>query len=68
MKNVFHVKTINLFPLAAQVKENSRIFNLISFSHVYRELNTIVDSLSKVGLNLLGGMLYLEDFVEDDVT
>jgi len=66
MMDLLQIHDLNLISLAEQVKENSRLFNRISFTHVYRELNTKADALSKDGLSLTEGILHLEEFLEDN--
>jgi ribonuclease HI len=64
MNNQLDVQNITLLSLAAQLKENSKQFVKISFAHVYRELNTIADALSKAGLALPVGQLRLEESID----
>lgn len=47
MKNILQIQDITLLPLVEKLKEISKHFNLINYTHVLRELNTIVDALSK---------------------
>jgi hypothetical protein len=40
-------------------------FNLISFSHVYREQNATADSLTKHALDLAAGTLVTQEFKDE---
>ena len=43
-----------------RVMEMTRIFRVISFDHIHRELNSKVDKLSKMGVVLQIGQIHYE--------
>ena len=49
--------------MALHLKELSRQFQEIIFSHVYKELNIQADSLSKVGLHMLANNITEDEFL-----
>ena len=54
---------VALQPLAYFIEMNSHLFERISFTHVFRELNTEVDPLPKLGLRSSARSLWLEEIV-----
>jgi ribonuclease HI len=58
------IQDITLQPLAIQLKENKSQFELITFTHIYREHNVAADTLSKQGLLQDPGFLLLEEVLD----
>jgi ribonuclease HI len=51
MNGEYRIKHPNLIPLASRVKELSRQFGSVSFSHVYREQNKEADKLANEAMD-----------------
>lgn len=51
MKGEYKIKHPNLTPLAARVKELTKHFKSVSFSHVYREYNKEADRLANLAMD-----------------
>jgi hypothetical protein len=50
--------------IALQLQEISALFNIISFTHIRREFNSVADALSKDALLLSENYFVLEEFSE----
>ena len=55
---------MGLVPIMNQVKEVISTFELIFLTHIYKEFNTHVDSLSKENMTLQEGTLVVHDYKE----
>ena len=55
---------MGLFPIMNQVMEVIATFEFIFLTHIYKELNTHVDSLSKETLTLQEGTLVVHEYKE----
>jgi hypothetical protein len=62
MNDMIHVMNLGLLYISQQLKSSEEQFQHISFSHVYQELNTFADSLSKEALLLDINKLVIEEF------
>jgi ribonuclease HI len=60
--NQCRMDNLLLVPLMNQFLEVKEKFEDISFSHVFREFNSIADQLSKEALLLQEGLLYEQEF------
>jgi len=47
MKKKKLIHNVTLQPIATQIKSNSLLFEIITFNHIYKEMNMDIDSLSK---------------------
>lgn len=50
-----------------RVTKSVRIFKVISFDHIHRELNSNTHILSKMGVGLELGQIYYEEYLEEEV-
>ena len=60
MKRGNSLSSYLLQPLFDELKGITCVFNFISFQHVYREKNQIVDGLSKAGLHMAFGQWFIQ--------
>ena len=56
-----HIKAPHLQHLLRVIKEQKAAFETISFKHIYSELNTEADKLSKVALALHPGLMEVRE-------
>lgn len=68
MKGEIHIQNVLLKPLADQLKEVTAHFDQVSFTHVFQELNTEADALSREGRQLEAGVLILEESQDSVLT
>jgi ribonuclease HI len=71
IKGDLQVQNVLLRPLAEQLKEVANLFEQISFTHVFRELNTKADGLSKDGQQVAAGTqgsLHVEESLDRIMT
>jgi hypothetical protein len=68
MKNQQSIHNISLQAPADQLKVISQQFTLITFSHVFQELNALADALSKEGLHTISGVLFLDESIVGAMT
>ena len=59
-----HIKAPHLQHLLRLMKEQKEAFKTISFTHIYRELNTEADKLSKAALALHPGLMEVREIKE----
>jgi len=52
MNNQHNIHSISLLPLTSHLNKIVGLFTNLSFIHVYRDLNQVVDALSKEALQL----------------
>jgi hypothetical protein len=65
MQDQTHILNLGLMPIAQQMKEIVTLFQEISFIHIYKEHNNLVNSLSKEALLLPPKYDYLDEFNDD---
>jgi hypothetical protein len=65
MKGISQFHNFILRPIGDHLKEIKKTFMFISFTHVYWELNMIVESLSKEGQLLIEGYMNDEEVREE---
>ena len=63
MKEQLQIHSVRVHSMALHLKEISRQFQEIIFSHVYKELNMQVNSLSKEGLLMLANNITEDEFL-----
>ena len=56
-----HINEPHLQHLLKTIKEQVATFEMISFGHIYRELNMETDKLSKLALALPPGLIEVEE-------
>lgn len=59
------IHVINLAHWCQRIEDRISSFELITFPHIFRELNYIVDTLSKKVIRLEEGLLYFEELKEN---
>jgi ribonuclease HI len=64
MKNVIHLQHMNLIQLGQKLHYTAKSFEDLIFTHIYKELNIEVDTLSKEVLQLPSNALVWEEFLE----
>lgn len=62
------INNVGLKPLADQIKEASQLFGQITYTHVFWELNTEADALSKKGQQIEAEFLPLEEIQDGIMT
>jgi hypothetical protein len=55
MKELHRMESLPLCPIFKQVNHLAGVFTIISYKHVYHELNTCADGLSKEGVPMEQG-------------
>jgi ribonuclease HI len=62
------IHNVGLQPLAVKIKEASQLFGQITYTHVFQELNTEADALSKKGQQIEAEFLPLEEIQDGIMT
>jgi len=63
MIGTLHLQNVKLRSLDDSLKDINAKFGHISLTHVYRELNTMVDKFLKEGLDVQEGQIILTKFI-----
>ena len=58
---------VNLEAWCLNTRKLISLFTFVDFSHVFREHNKRVDTLSKEGINMVAGHLSLTEICDDEV-
>ena len=68
MKGEYKVKSINLLHLYNEAKEIEKMFDFITFKHIYRENNKRADELSNLAISkdYLDEKMYYDEADEDE--
>jgi hypothetical protein len=63
MNNMIHILSIGMLQVTQLLKDTTRPFHRINFVHIFRELNSFANSLSKEALTLEISQRVIEKFV-----
>ena len=63
-----NIRTQHLHNLLKEIQAMKPSFESITFSHIYRELNTEVDTLSKLALAIQQGIIEGEEHINGQVS
>lgn len=63
-----NITTVSLIPLLNDLKHHMSLFEWLSFQHIYKELNTVANKLSKEGVQLPKAAFRYYEYVDGEET